>query len=99
MISENPTGLARREILESIGLKGDKAGEMLVSKRADESTQVSRRENKYGAAGTCASGNGRTGLDNIVQPGIGEVTIPKFKHQQGKNLVGYTDPVNEMITE
>jgi hypothetical protein len=46
-------GLARGEILEKMGLKGDKAGEMSVSNALTaltKSNQISRRDGKYHAA-------------------------------------------------
>jgi hypothetical protein len=49
-IRENPDGLKRGEILERMGLKGDKAGEMSVSNALTaltKSNQVSRHEGKY----------------------------------------------------
>jgi hypothetical protein len=45
-------GLSRREILERMGLKGDKSGEMSVSNALTaltKSNQVARREGKYHA--------------------------------------------------
>jgi hypothetical protein len=53
-IRENPNGLKRGEILERMGLKGDKAGEMSVSNALTaltESNRVSRHEGKYFAQG------------------------------------------------
>ena len=53
-IRENPSGLKRGEILERMGLKGDKAGEMSVSNALTaltKSNQVSRHEGKYFAPG------------------------------------------------
>jgi len=53
LISANPGGLARKDILERMGLKGDKAGEMSVSNALTALTkanQVARREGKYVAA-------------------------------------------------
>jgi hypothetical protein len=53
LIKENPSGLARGEILEKMGLKGDKAGEMSVSNALTamtKSNQVARREGKYVAS-------------------------------------------------
>jgi phage shock protein A len=50
VIRENPDGLRRGEILERMGLKGDKAGEMSVSNALTaltKSNQVSRHEGKY----------------------------------------------------
>ena len=54
VIRENPDGLRRGEILERMGLKGDKAGEMSVSNALTALTkgnQVSRHEGKYFAQG------------------------------------------------
>jgi hypothetical protein len=53
-IRENPSGLKRGEILERMGLKGDKSGEMSVSNALTaltKSNQVSRHEGKYFAQG------------------------------------------------
>src|ERR1700676_1544757 len=53
VIKANPSGLTRGEILERMGLKGDKAGEMSVSNALTALTkanQVSRREGRYVAA-------------------------------------------------
>jgi len=53
-IRGNPSGLKRGEILERMGLKGDKAGEMSVSNALTaltKSKQVSRHEGKYFAQG------------------------------------------------
>jgi hypothetical protein len=50
LIKENPDGLARGEILQKMGLKGDKSGEMSVSNALTALTkgnQVSRRDGKY----------------------------------------------------
>ena len=50
VIRANPGGLKRGEILERLGLKGDKAGEMSVSNALTaltKSGQVSRQEGKY----------------------------------------------------
>ena len=50
LIKDNPSGLARGEILERMRLKGDKAGEMSVSNALTaltKSNQVSRHEGKY----------------------------------------------------
>ena len=50
LINANPEGLARKDILERIGLKGDKSGEMSVSNALTaltKSNQVTRREGKY----------------------------------------------------
>ena len=54
LIKENPTGLARGELLEKMGLKGDKAGEMSISNALTALTkanQVARREGKYFVGG------------------------------------------------
>lgn len=53
LIKNNPHGLARKDILEHMGLKGNKAGEMSVSNALTALTkanQVARREGKYVAA-------------------------------------------------
>src|SRR3954452_18240283 len=53
-IRDNPNGLKRGEILERMGLKGDKAGEMSVSNALTALTkanQVSRHEGRYVAQG------------------------------------------------
>jgi hypothetical protein len=53
LIKDNPSGLARGEILERMGLKGDKSGEMSVSNALTaltKSNQVSRYEGKYRAS-------------------------------------------------
>ena len=53
LMRENPNGLRRGEILERMGLKGDKAGEMSVSNALTALTkanQVTRRDRKYVAA-------------------------------------------------
>jgi hypothetical protein len=50
LIRQNPAGLARRDILERMGLKGDKSGEMSVSNALTALTkagQVLRRDGKY----------------------------------------------------
>jgi hypothetical protein len=50
LIRDNPDGLRRGEILERMGLKGDKAGEMSVSNALTaltKSNQVSRQEGRY----------------------------------------------------
>jgi len=50
LIRDNPDGLRRGEILERMGLKGDKAGEMSVSNALTALTncnQVSRQEGRY----------------------------------------------------
>ena len=54
VIRENPDGLRRGEILERMGLKGDKSGEMSVSNALTaltKASQVSRHEGKYFAQG------------------------------------------------
>jgi len=54
LMRENPNGLRRGEILERMGLKGDKAGEMSVSNALTALTkgnQVSRHEGRYFAQG------------------------------------------------
>ena len=53
VIKDNPSGLSRGEILERMGLKGDKSGEMSVSNALTALTkanQVTRREGRYVAA-------------------------------------------------
>jgi len=50
VIKANPDGLARGEILEKMGLKGDKSGEMSVSNALTALTkvgQVVRQDGKY----------------------------------------------------
>ena len=50
VIRADPNGLSRGEILERMGLKGDKSGEMSVSNALTsmtKSNQVARREGKY----------------------------------------------------
>jgi hypothetical protein len=50
MISDNPSGLTRGQILERMGLKGNRAGEMSVSNALTALTranQLSRRDRKY----------------------------------------------------
>ena len=52
-IRQNPDGLTRGEILEKMGLKGDKSGEMSISNALTALTkanQVSRRDGKYTSA-------------------------------------------------
>lgn len=54
VLKANPTGLSRGEILEQMGLRGDKSGEMSVSNALTALTkanQVVRRDGKYVAAG------------------------------------------------
>ena len=49
-IRQNPDGLTRGEILEKMGLKGDKSGEMSISNALTALTkanQISRRDGKY----------------------------------------------------
>jgi hypothetical protein len=53
LIRENPAGLSRGEILEKMGLKGNKAGKMSVSNALTALTkggQVHRQDGKYGIA-------------------------------------------------
>jgi len=53
VIAENPAGLTRGELLEKMGLKGNKAGEMSVSNALTALTkgnQVARKEGKYVSA-------------------------------------------------
>src|SRR6202521_5290380 len=53
VIKDNPSGLTRGEILERMGLKGDKSGEMSVSNALTALTkanQVIRRDGRYVAA-------------------------------------------------
>ncbi len=53
LIQQNPAGLTRREILEKMGLKGDKSGEMSVSNALTaltKASQISRRDGKYATA-------------------------------------------------
>ena len=53
VIKDNPNGLTRGEILERMGLKGDKSGEMSVSNALTALTkanQVVRRDGRYVAA-------------------------------------------------
>lgn len=53
LIRQNPDGLARKDILEKMGLKGDKSGEMSVSNALTALTktnQVARHEGKYRSA-------------------------------------------------
>src|SRR6266851_3409847 len=50
LIRENPSGLTRGEILERMGLKGNKSGEMSISNALTALTkgnQVSRQDGKY----------------------------------------------------
>src|SRR5215471_12841897 len=53
LLGENPAGLGRGEILQKMGLKGDKSGEMSVSNALTaltKSNQVVRRDGKYQTA-------------------------------------------------
>jgi hypothetical protein len=53
LIGQNPDGLSRGEILERMGLKGDKSGEMSVSNALTaltKSNQVSRSGGRYRGA-------------------------------------------------
>ncbi len=53
LINQHPGGLARKDILERMGLKGDKSGEMSVSNALTALTkanQVVRRDGLYFAA-------------------------------------------------
>ena len=53
VIANNPAGLTRGELLEKMGLKGNKTGEMSVSNALTALTkgnQVARREGKYVSA-------------------------------------------------
>jgi hypothetical protein len=53
VIKENPSGLTRGEILDRMGLKGDKSGEMSISNALTALTkanQVTRRDGRYVAA-------------------------------------------------
>lgn len=53
LIGQHPDGLGRGEILERMGLKGDKSGEMSVSNALTaltKSNQVSRADGKYRTA-------------------------------------------------
>ena len=53
VIRDNPSGLSRGELLEKMGLKGDKAGEMSVSNALtalSKSNQVRRDGGKYHVA-------------------------------------------------
>src|SRR5437762_14075348 len=53
VIKNNPSGLTRGEILDRMGLKGDKSGEMSVSNALTALTkvnQVTRRDGRYVAA-------------------------------------------------
>ena len=53
VIKDHPSGLTRGEILDRMGLKGDKSGEMSVSNALTALTkanQVTRRDGRYAAA-------------------------------------------------
>ncbi len=53
VIKANPAGLTRGELLEKMGLKGDKSGEMSVSNALtalSKTSQVRREDGKYLAA-------------------------------------------------
>ena len=53
VIRQNPTGLSRGDLLQKMGLKGDKAGEMSVSNALtalSKSNQVRREGGKYHVA-------------------------------------------------
>jgi len=53
LIRQHPEGLARKDILERLGLKGDKAGEMSVSNALTamiKASQVTREGGKYRVA-------------------------------------------------
>jgi hypothetical protein len=53
VLGENPDGLSRGELLEKMGLKGDKSGEMSVSNALtalSKSNQVARKDGRYIAA-------------------------------------------------
>jgi len=50
LIKENPGGMTRGDLLEKMGLKGDKSGEMSVSNALtalSKSNQVARQDGKY----------------------------------------------------
>jgi hypothetical protein len=52
-IRQNPSGLTRGEILDKMGLKGDKSGEMSISNALTaliKANQISRRDGKYTSA-------------------------------------------------
>jgi Fe2+ or Zn2+ uptake regulation protein len=54
VIKDNPSGLTRGEILERMGLKGNKSGEMSVSNALTALTkanQVTRRDGRYNGRG------------------------------------------------
>jgi len=53
LIKQHPGGLARKDILDRMGLKGDKAGEMSISNAltaVTKANQVTRRDGRYFAA-------------------------------------------------
>jgi hypothetical protein len=53
LLKQHPAGLARKDILERMGLKGDKAGESSISNALTALTkanQVTRRDGRYVAA-------------------------------------------------
>ena len=53
VLQGNPDGLSRGELLEKMGIKGDKAGEMSVSNALTalaKSNQVARKDKKYVSA-------------------------------------------------
>ena len=53
LIRQHPEGLARKDILEKMGLKGDKSGEMSVSNALTaltKTSQVARHEGRYRTA-------------------------------------------------
>ena len=53
VIKDNPSGLTRGQILERMGLKGNKSGEMSVSNALTaltKASQVARRDGRYVAA-------------------------------------------------
>jgi len=53
LIGENPAGMTRGEIIERMGLKGDKSGEMSVSNALSalsKANKIARREGKYVSA-------------------------------------------------
>src|SRR4029079_16007866 len=65
LIRQHPDGLARKDILERMGLKGDKSGEMSVSNALNAlttTTEVSRHEGRSrsaslgGSGATCRTG-------------------------------------------
>jgi hypothetical protein len=50
MIKQHPDGLARKDILERMGLKGDKAGESSISNSLtalNKANQVTRQDGRY----------------------------------------------------